>query len=224
MCVCLCGWEKKARWRRCTAIWRHFLTNSLHSSFGFVCLKDCLEALSLWRGPWLLSPQWRMRERGSACSLLSVRVDDGRFAKGPSGVWGVFSHRKRIGEKNFPLTAHPQRTRDVLLDGSLGKNIPSHCLKQRDVRARLAYYRNSFPFRLLSLPSCQSCLRKTGGGGEHETLTSMCLFTRPHRPTGRMNTEPSLKLAKRNNHNVSLEEKTWSISCCSPFVSFTAEF
>lgn len=165
MCVCLCGWEKKARWRRCTAIWRHFLTNSLHSSFGFVCLKDCLEALSLWRGPWLLSPQWRMRERGSACSLLSVRVDDGRFAKGPSGVWGVFSHRKRIGEKNFPLTAHPQRTRDVLLDGSLGKNIPSHCLKQRDVRARLAYYRNSFPFRLLSLPSCQSCLRKTGGGG-----------------------------------------------------------
>lgn len=44
----------------------------------------------------------------------------------------------------------------------------------------------------------------------------MCLFTRPHRPTGRMNTEPSLKPAKRNNHNVSLEEKTWSISCCSP--------
>lgn len=43
----------------------------------------------------------------------------------------------------------------------------------------------------------------------------MCLFTRPHRPTGRMNREPSLKLAKRNNHNVSLEEKTWSISCCS---------
>lgn len=52
--------------------------------------------------------------------------------------------------------------------------------------------------------------------GEHETLTSMCLFTRPHRPTGRMNTEPSLKPAKRNNHNVSLEEKTWSISCRSP--------
>lgn len=30
-----------------------FLNISPDSSFGFVCLIDCLEALSLWRGPWL---------------------------------------------------------------------------------------------------------------------------------------------------------------------------
>lgn len=70
---------------------------------------------------------------------------------------------------------------------------------------RLAYYPNRFPFRLVLSPCCQSCLQRTVE--EHETLTSVCLFTRPRRPTGRTNREPSLKPAKRNNHNVSLEEK-----------------
>lgn len=83
---------------------------------------------------------------------------------------------------------------------------------------RLACYPNRFPFRLVLSPCCQSCLQRTVE--EHETLTSVCLFTRPRRPTGRTNREPSLKPAKRNNHNVSLEEKKnkkkkdTRISCC----------
>lgn len=57
-------------------------------------------------------------------------------------------------------------------------------------------------------PCCQSCLQRTVEG--HETLTSVCLFTRPHRPTGRTNRGPSLKPVRRHDHNAPLEEKKTS--------------
>lgn len=79
--ISVCEHVKKKTDRR----WRYlgsmpsFLNISPDSSSGFVCLIDCLEALSPWRGPWLfIACVWRVRCCGSACSLLSVCVGDGK--------------------------------------------------------------------------------------------------------------------------------------------------
>lgn len=80
--------------------------------------------------------------------------------------------------------------------------------------ARLAYYQNSFPFRLFPLsPPVRAVCREQRRTWD---INLHVFIHRPHRPTGRKNTGPSLKPARRNNHNVSLEKKTWSISRCSP--------
>lgn len=113
--------EKKNRWTR--AIWRHFSAP----------LEICHLALFVLQAAWkpylwgeargCLSPLWRMRGRRSARSPLSVCVDDGGFTKGPSGCEGCSptGQKKNNRGKNFPMTAHPHQTLDVLLNGSFGE-------------------------------------------------------------------------------------------------------
>lgn len=153
-----------------------------------------LESLSLKRDPWLVftSPVTYASDvhvRAFCCQYVCMTAGS---PKAPGGAGGT--HRE--GEKTWVGLRFPswQLTHSSLETCfsmvARGKYLVS-LPKTKRCESEISALPNPFPFRLLLSPCCQSCLQRTVE--EHETLTAVCLFTRPHRPTGRTNREPSLK-------------------------------
>lgn len=134
-CVCVCV-DGKKKTRQAEEIHGQYAVIPEHCSrfVIWLCLFDRLlgSVISVARPVAV----YRL---GDVCGTVEVRALRCQYVwmmagslKAPQGMRGVLAQekkkerrrrreKKRHWRKNFPLTAHPQRTRDVLLNSSSGK-------------------------------------------------------------------------------------------------------